>query len=218
MFNYFPFGFLLAALTLSCQKKAESVEAPPTVPSSSTVEKSAPADSSSTKKIDDSLKNRALALLEFASNTDHSTQTAILIDLSRHSGENRFFVWDFQSNKPVHQSLVAHGHCRSEKDPEEVVFSNVVDSNCSSRGKYSIGARYMGKYGLSYKLHGLDESNSAAFERFIVMHGHECVPDRPQSDPICYSEGCPTLSPSMINTVMTVIDNSDKPILMWIFK
>ena len=101
---------------------------------------------------------------------------------------------------------------------ETVVFSNVEGSNCSAEGKYGIGQKYEGQFGTAYKLNGLEDSNSAAFKRYIVMHGHDCVPDTQQSSSICQSEGCPTLSPEMMKTAIKVIDGSEKPILMWIFK
>ena len=164
------------------------------------------------------LESKALELHRFAQEAGYSTEEAILIDFSRHSGQNRYFIWDFQKNKPEYEGLVAHGHCQSPEASETVVFSNVEGSNCSAEGKYGIGQKYEGQFGTAYKLNGLEDSNSAAFKRYIVMHGHDCVPDTQQSSSICQSEGCPTLSPEMMKTAIKVIDGSEKPILMWIFK
>jgi len=205
------FSILVTTLFSACQKRADQSEGTQSVDMVKPVE---------AKSIEPGveLEQKAVELLEFASQKGQSTQTAILIDLSRHSGQNRFFIWDLQANKALHEGLVAHGHCKSGFYDETVTFSNTVNSTCSSEGKYSIGERYLGQYGEAYKLHGLEESNSAAFERFIVMHGHDCVPDKPRSASICNSEGCPTLSPAMMKTAIEVIDKSEKPMLMWIFK
>ena len=111
---------------------------------------------------------------------------------------------------------MAHGHCK--KQLIEVEFSNVEGSNCSSEGKYAIGEKYTGKFGTSFKLKGLDSSNNNAYSRYIVLHSHSCVPDEESFLPICPSEGCPTVSPNMLQRLEGLIDNSEKPILIWIYK
>ena len=67
----------------------------------------------------------------------------ILIDMSKHSGKNRFYVWSFIEQGPIAEYLVAHG-CgnnpwtldHSKTNPQ---FSNTEDSHLSSLGKYKIG-------------------------------------------------------------------------------
>jgi hypothetical protein len=113
--------------------------------------------------------------------------------------------------------LVAHGSGLTNTD--NIVFSNEPGSYCSSVGKYRIGASYYGQFGLAYKLYGLESTNNNAFERFVVLHAHDCVPEKevyPLS--ICESWGCPTVSPGFLDKLAGYIDHSDKSILMWIYK
>jgi len=67
--------------------------------------------------------------------------------------------------------LLAHG---KGSDPEHdgwlKWFSKVPESEASSRGAYLTCEWYSGKYGTSIRLVGLDEDNSTALERAIVMH------------------------------------------------
>ena len=67
--------------------------------------------------------------------------------------------------------LVAHG---IGSDPEGdgwlKNFSNVINSRATSRGAYLTGSWYTGKYGTSIRLIGIDDDNSHALERAIVMH------------------------------------------------
>lgn len=162
------------------------------------------------------LKGFANQLETYATKNDYNAHYCFLIDMSISSGSNRFFVYDIEKDSVLHAGLVAHGYGNSSGN--NVTFSNVPGSNSSSIGKYRIGGAYNGKFGLAYKLHGLDKTNSNAFDRFVVLHAHECVPDNetaPQT--ICMSQGCPTVAPSFLQTLATYLDESDKPILLWIF-
>ena len=49
-------------------------------------------------------------------------------------------------------------------------FSNEIGSNATSAGAYRTGAEYIGKYGASMRLDGLDPDNSNAYARAIVIH------------------------------------------------
>lgn len=144
------------------------------------------------------------------------TDFAILIDLSMHSGNYRFFAMDLDNKKQLIKGLVAHGHCRST-DNRFAQFSNELGSNCSSLGRFRIGKKYVGQYGTSYKLHGLDTTNSNALERFVVLHGDLCVPEVAQEDDICLSEGCPTVNPLVLKQMEPYLDTNGKPILLWIY-
>ncbi|MEO5888701.1 MAG: murein L,D-transpeptidase catalytic domain-containing protein [Ferruginibacter sp.] len=141
-----------------------------------------------------------------------------LIDMKMSSGSRRFFVYDLKNDSVVKSGLVTHGSGINNLS-DTMIFSNELGGNCSSPGKYKIGKPYHGKFGLAYKLYGLDKTNSNAFNRFVVLHSHSCVPDNevaPQQ--ICTSWGCPTVSPEFLNQLKTYIDRSDKPVLLWIFK
>lgn len=141
-----------------------------------------------------------------------------MIDMSVPSGKNRFFIYDPRVDKVRGAGLVTHGS-GSAVTSDQLVFSNKPGSNCTSLGKYKIGKDYYGRFGLAYKLHGLDQSNNNAFARFVVLHAHPCVPGfevYPVS--ICPSLGCPTVSPAFLLELKTYIDRSAKPVLLYIFK
>ncbi len=86
------------------------------------------------------------------------------------------------------------------------------------RYNYSIGIPYTGRFGPAYKLHGLEASNRTAFERFVVLHGHQCVPATETGDEICQSDGCPTVAPAFLKVLGPLIRKSAKPVLLWIFE
>lgn len=82
-----------------------------------------------------------------------------------------------------------------------------------------IGSSYKGKFGLAYKLHGLDATNSNAYKRFVVLHSHECVPENETAPlPICQSDGCPTVSPDFLKTLSIIIDSSKRAVLLSIYE
>jgi hypothetical protein len=49
-------------------------------------------------------------------------------------------------------------------------FSNAFGSHATSDGAYLTGDYYHGKYGRSMRLHGLEDRNSNAMDRAIVVH------------------------------------------------
>ncbi|MBL0146688.1 MAG: murein L,D-transpeptidase catalytic domain family protein [Chitinophagaceae bacterium] len=144
----------------------------------------------------------------------------ILIDMSQPSNQNRLFLYDLAKDSIIKTGLVSHGTGSEKRDKNgNLVFSNVDGSLCTSLGRYKIGAAYKGMWGYSYRLYGLDSSNSNAFKRAVVMHSHACVPDSPQTNnyPICFSYGCPMLSPSTLTFLRKYLDKPDKPVLLWIY-
>jgi len=153
---------------------------------------------------------------DFLNNNKQFNQKIVFyLDLELASNQNRFFVLDVKTDSIIQRGLVTHGSCTGTTAPRGEVYSNIPDSYCSSLGKYKIGKPYKGKFGLAYKLHGLEESNSKAFARYIVLHAHECVPDQTVNYQICLSQGCPTVSPIFLQLIAEYIDNSDEPILLW---
>lgn len=160
---------------------------------------------------------RALALKVYAGKNNMDTTVAFLIDMNLHSGSNRFFVFDLNANKIIYSGLVAHGRCNA-LPLKGRKYSNVVGGGCTSLGHYKIGNKYTGKFGLAYKLYGLDATNNNAFERFVVLHAHECVPTEDVAPyPICQSDGCPTVSPGFLKILSHIIDNVERPITLEIF-
>ena len=163
------------------------------------------------------LKQRASVIKEYARLNNYNPKHCFLVDMKLASGEKRFFVYDLLKDSVELAGLVAHGS-GSDKGGNDLYFSNTPNSLCTSLGKYRIGKPYTGTFGLSYKLYGLDLTNSKAFERFVVLHGHACVPnDEVAPLPICESWGCPTVAPAFLESLKNYIDKSERPMLLWIY-
>jgi hypothetical protein len=163
------------------------------------------------------LNKCANELKVYAQQKGYSTKYCLLIDMSMNSGLKRFFVYDLGKNTVAHSGLVAHGSC-DQLYLKEVKFSNTQESGCTSFGVFRVGKSYRGHYGKSYRLHGLQNSNSNAFKRAVVIHALSCVPDEePFPKLICNSSGCPMVSFAFLEKLSSVIDHSDKPILLWIY-
>lgn len=166
-----------------------------------------------TKKV----KEKANAAKAFAKQKDFNTKICFLIDMSLPSGEPRFFVYDLQRDSVINAGLVTHGRC-NENWLEGRKYGNTVGCGCTSLGKYRVGYSYNGRFGLAFKLYGLESSNDKAFERFVVLHSHSCVPETTTSAEICQSDGCPTVSPGFLAQLKPMIAHSEKSVLMWIFE
>jgi hypothetical protein len=162
------------------------------------------------------LEQKAAAAKQYVQRKGYNENICFLIDMDLPSGQNRFFIYDLKKDSLQNAGLVAHGNC-FENWLEGRRYSNVVGSGCTSLGKYKIGSSYTGKFGYSYKLHGLDSSNNNAFERTVVLHSHSCIPETAIADEICQSNGCPTVSPALLQELKSIINNSKKPILLWIY-
>jgi len=155
---------------------------------------------------------------DYAAKNDFSTKYCFLIDMSLKSGRKRFFVYDLERSTVVYAGLVAHGSC-NETFLSHPRFSNSPNCGCSSLGKYKVGELYTGKYGKSLRLYGLDNSNSNAYKRGVVIHGYDCVPDEEISPMVlCNSQGCPMVSYNFFDRLTRIAMQSEKPIVLWIYK
>jgi hypothetical protein len=155
--------------------------------------------------------------IKYIQQNGYSTEYCFLIDMNICSGKNRFFVYNIRKNNIALSGLVAHGSCNTHF-LELAKFSNTPSCGCSSLGKYKVGTSYSGDFGKSYRLYGLDSSNSNAFKRAIVLHGFGPIPDEEiYPKVLCNSFGCPMVSRSFINKLSEIIDKSEKPILLWIY-
>ena len=170
-------------------------------------------------------KNKAQEALAYCKSKNFNTDFCILIDMSLHSGVNRFLVWDFKGDSIMHRFLVGHGCCdspwSSDQSKDNPVFSNEDNSHCSSLGKYKIGERGYSNWGvnLKYVLHGLESSNSNALKRVIVFHSWDVISDEevyPAGTPEGW--GCPAVSNNSFRIVDPLLRASTKPVLMWIYK
>ena len=127
---------------------------------------------------------------------------AAIIDYSAPSTERRFFFINLKTGG-VKAYYVAHGKgsVANTKDRNQWrhtrYFSNTQDSKATSLGNFVSGGTYMGKHGLALKLFGIDEANSEAFDRAIVIHGASYVGEDPLkingNQYMGMSWGCPAL-------------------------
>jgi len=170
------------------------------------------------KKVLRKLNTNAKQLARFARENNYNTSMGFLIDMSIESGKYRFFVYDFQHDSILDTGLVAHGRC-NEEWLQGRRYSNEEGGGCTSLGRYRIGEAYKGKFGNSFKLYGLDNSNSNAFKRYVVLHPFQYVPDKEVAPlPICQSDGCPMVSPAFMRKLESLIKNSPRSVVMWIYE
>ena len=146
-----------------------------------------------------------------------------LVDLSVHSGRNRFYIYDFNQKKVIGSGLVTHGSCDVADDNdskyEKAKFSNADGSHCSSSGKYKVGKRDYSSWGINVKywLHGLENTNSNAEGRVVVLHSWEAVKDKeiyPDYSPLSW--GCPAVSDNFMKKLDARLQKTEKPVLLWV--
>jgi L,D-transpeptidase catalytic domain len=176
--------------------------------------RAANADNALTKK----LTGIAVTAKQYAAAHQFNTQFCFLVDMHIASGKPRFFVFDLKKDSVLMEGLVTHGRCNQDWLSGRK-YGNTVGCGCTSLGKYKVANAYHGRFGLAYKLNGMDTTNSNAYSRFVVLHSHQCVPEKPVDPyPICQSDGCPTVSPGYLQQLAVLIDKSEKPVLLWIFE
>lgn len=178
---------------------------------------------SNSNNLDEAIKSEKLETAVIAveklliSNTNYNKEFGFFIDMRIPSMKNRFFVYDFKLKKIIDTGIVAHGSGSETGIGGQLKFSNINNSLSTSLGKYSIGHSYNGKFGKAYKLYGLDETNSNAFSRNIVLHKFEDVPYDEQESYICNSHGCPMVNEKFYSRLEKIIDASDKKIILRIY-
>ena len=183
----------------------------------------APAISFKVKK-DETYKNALLRLKQkaddmalYAQQNHLNNRYCFMLDMKIESGKKRFFVYNLETDSVELAGLVTHGG--GTTNTGTIQFSNTPNSLCTSLGRYKIGNSYSGKFGLAFKLFGLDKTNSNAYNRFVVLHSHGCVPNEEVAPlTICESWGCPTVAPGFLIELKKYIDQSDRPILMNIYR
>lgn len=162
---------------------------------------------------------------DFCKENQYNEDYYFLIDLSVHSGKNRFFIYDFETNKVVDKNLVTQGSCdQFEENPkkwEKVKFDHRVNSHCSMKGKYKIGNRDYSSWGINVKywLHGLEPSNKNAVKRVVVLHSWSAVKNQeiyPRYSPLSW--GCPAVSDAFMEKLDERLQQSEKPVLLWIIE
>lgn len=162
-------------------------------------------------------KSKILEIKNYLKGKNYNQDLAVFINFKIHSGKYRYFVYDLKNDKVLQKAIVAHGEGSVVKNSDNLQFSNTDGSQQSSLGKYEIKESYNGKFGKAYRLNGLDETNSNAMSRAIVLHSYYCVSDKESTNSACLSFGCPMLSQNAFNHSAKYIDQSEQPIILYAF-
>jgi hypothetical protein len=125
-------------------------------------------------------------------------------DFARASTLPRFHFVNLE-NGTIRSFLVSHGR---GSDPAHSgflqQFSGVPGSEATSRGAYLTAEWYVGKYGTSIRLLGLDRDNFTALERAIVMHPakYASASHVERFGKLGRSEGCFAMGPENFNEAL----------------
>ena len=138
----------------------------------------------------------------------NNTKYLTLIDFTKASNKQRCFIIDMESKTIEFQTVIAHGKNTGQLMAKK--FSNESKSRMSSLGFYTTGLIYDGKYSYSLKLHGVEYSNSNAFERGVVIHSADYATEeflQKNGNVLGRSFGCPALPHANYKTIVDKIKN-----------
>ena len=171
------------------------------------------------------LYNKAAASKSFCKKNNYNTNFCLLINLSKHSGLKRFYLWDFTKDKAIDSGMVSHG-CYTNPwgqtyTKEKAICSNTENSHASSLGNYCVGERGTSEWGIKikYTLYGLDKSNNNALKRFIVLHSWDDVSEEevyPDGSPEGW--GCPATSNDFLTRIDPILRASKQKVLLCVFQ
>lgn len=129
----------------------------------------------------------------------------VVFDVSQKASKQRLYLIDLKTGK-VEKFLASHG---SGSDPDgdgyATKFSNKKGSHMTSLGAYITHSTYIGGHGYSMQLRGMDSTNSAAFDRLVVMHGASYVKEKFKY--AGRSQGCPAVDPKVNRYLVDKIKN-----------
>jgi len=132
-----------------------------------------------------------------------------ILDYSQKSSAKRMYVIDMKSGA-VRNFHVAHGKGSDPNhDGYADRFSNRPNSYASSLGFYLTAESYIGNNGKSFRLSGLEASNSNARARAIVVHSapYAEAPFLTRYGKMGRSQGCPVVSPKIIDWLVQSLKN-----------
>ena len=155
-------------------------------------------------KIDYSIFQKAY--LGYVQISNKNPGVLIIIDYTKPSNEERFYVLDLNNKKLVYSTRVAHSKNSGLEIPLE--FSDDPNSYQSSLGFFVTLGEYNGAYGYSLRLKGLEENiNANAEDRAIVIHGGDIVEDEyiKKFGFAGRSLGCPVLPNSLTREIIDFI-------------
>lgn len=160
-----------------------------------------------TKEVDRSVlyQKQIKEIKQLVTANNYNEKYAFLVDFSIHSGKDRMFLYNLETQTFEKSFLVTHGEGCGQTQGIPDTFSNTPNSLCSSVGISVINGRDYSKWGIhiKYWLDGLEETNNKMRERVVVMHSWSGVPDV-EVYPIVLpqSQGCFAVS----NKIMRFID------------
>ena len=166
------------------------------------------------------IEKRAEKALDFAHRHNMNEHYALFVDYGIPSGSPRLFVWDFHQKKIVASTYVMHGSGGGSTD-ERPIFSNTPGSECSSLGLI-VTKEHGNSLKRSFGQNELDIYKKTAYARGIMIHSSYWV------DKWCWRkyiplhrsscQGCVTVSSRGMNYLWTLINNEEKPLLLWNFE
>jgi len=170
--------------------------------------------------ISEGLSDRALneavdGFAQMKTQEDIDKDVLIVIDFTKSSNLERFYILDMKDTSLTHTSLVAHG--RNTGNEFATSFSNTSGSYQSSLGFYRTAETYEGKHGLSLRLDGLEHGiNHNARDRAIVIHqaDYVSIDFASQHGRIGRSLGCPALP---LEDYAAVIETIKEGCLLYIY-
>ena len=191
---------------LVTENKSESIQVPvETKPQKMIIDVKSVYDSLNIKdRIDYSIFQKAY--LGYIQIQNKNPGVLIIIDYTKPSNEERFYVLDLNKKKLVYSTRVAHSKNSGLEIPLE--FSDDPNSYQSSLGFFVTLGEYNGAYGYSLRLKGLEENiNANAEDRAIVIHGGDIVEDEyiKKFGFAGRSLGCPVLPHSLTRPVIDFI-------------
>lgn len=135
---------------------------------------------------------------------------AMLIDFTRPADRHRLFVVNVKTGGIVYQGYTSHGKNSGARNGKKLTFSNIPESKKSSKGLMKTGDTYIGKYGYSLRLHGIQKGiNDNVLRRAIVIHPAPYAADsyvRKHKYP-GRSWGCITLDPEVSEQMIDLLKN-----------
>lgn len=126
-----------------------------------------------------------------------------IVDYSKNSDEERFFVIDVEKGAVVWAEKVAHGSGSNGANKNEVgKLCNIPESKASVGGFLITGDTYQGKNGESLRIAGMEEGlNDKTCDRAVVIHSADYVTQNQAGN----SHGCPALDTLITDEVIEMI-------------
>lgn len=155
---------------------------------------------------------------QYAKKHNLNEKYCLLVDYSLPSGTPRCFLWDFKNNNLKAEMHALHGS-GGGSTPEKPVFSNKINSHCSSLGHYKITKRRGHMFPRGFYMRGLDKTNSNAEARAIMIHPSDWADYYKEYEfiPLGGSLGCVSITTEGINILEPIILKETELLLLWSF-